>query len=127
MNDFIQQAQTIHKKFVQERDWEQFHTPKNLTMALSVEVSELMENFQWVSDSQASHISTPETQQNIKEEIADIFCYLVRLADVLDINIQEAFMEKMELNRKKYPIELAKGRMTKYTRLTQDSASFEIN
>ena len=77
------------KDFVDERDWEQFHTPKNLSMALSVEASELLEIFQWQKAEEYKN-ATEEQKEMIKDEIADIFYYLVRISDKLDINIEEA-------------------------------------
>ena len=100
------------KEFVDERDWEQFHTPKNLSMALSVEASELLEIFQWQKADEYKNANEKEKEM-IKEEIADIFYYLVRISEKLDINIEEAFLNKMKKNRKKYPKELVKGKAVK--------------
>jgi len=100
------------KDFVDERDWEQFHTPKNLSMALSVEASELLEIFQWQKAEEYKN-ATEEQKEMIKDEIADIFYYLVRISDKLDINIEEALLKKMKKNREKYPKELAKGKAIK--------------
>ena len=83
------------KDFVDERDWEQFHTPKNLSMALSVEASELLEIFQWQKAEEYKN-ATEEQKEMIKDEIADIFYYLVRISDKLDINIEEALLKKMK-------------------------------
>jgi len=100
------------KDFVDERDWEQFHTPKNLSMALSVEASELLEIFQWQKTEEYKN-ATEEQKEMIKDEIADIFYYLVRISDKLDINIEEALLKKMKKNREKYPKELVKGKAIK--------------
>ena len=89
------------KEFVDERDWDQFHTPKNLSMALSVEASELLEIFQWQKAEEYKN-ATEEQKEMIKDEIADIFYYLVRISDKLDINIEEALLKKMKKNREKY-------------------------
>ena len=86
------------KDFVDERDWEQFHTPKNLSMALSVEASELLEIFQWQKAEEYKN-ATEEQKEMIKDEIADIFYYLVRISDKLDINIEEALLKKMKKMR----------------------------
>jgi NTP pyrophosphatase (non-canonical NTP hydrolase) len=102
--------------FARERDWEQFHTPKNLSCALSVEVGELLEQFQWT----LSDISDPpdETKrERIADEIADVLIYAVRLADVLDIDPIAAADRKLEKNARRYPVDRAKGKATKYTEL----------
>ena len=101
------------KDFVNERDWEQFHNPKNLSMALSVEASELLEIFQWQKAEEYKNASE-EQKEMIKDEIADIFYYLIRISDKLDINIEEALIKKMQKNRKKYPKDLVKGKAVKY-------------
>ena len=101
------------KEFVDERDWEQFHTPKNLSMALSVEASELLEIFQWQKAEEYKH-ATDEQKEMIRDEIADIFYYLVRISDKLEINIEDALIKKMKKNREKYPKELVKGKTVKY-------------
>ena len=101
------------KDFVDERDWEQFHNPKNLSMALSVEASELLEIFQWQKAEEYKNASE-EQKEMIKGEIADIFYYLIRISDKLDINIEEALIKKMQKNRKKYPKDLVKGKAVKY-------------
>lgn len=103
-------------EFAGERDWDQFHSPKNLAMALSVEVAELVEHFQWLSIEEADEL-TPEQLQAVGEEIADVQYYLVRLADRLGIDIIEAAEAKMVKNRAKYPVEQARGSALKYTRL----------
>ena len=100
------------KDFVDERDWEQFHTPKNLSMALSVEASELLEIFQWQKAEEYKN-ATEEQREMIKDEIADIFYYLVRISDKLDINIEEALLNKMKKNKEKYPKESVKGKAIK--------------
>ena len=94
------------KDFSVERDWEKFHNPKNLSMALSVEVSELVEIFQWVNE-----------RNKIEEEIADIFNYLVKLVDILDIDLEKVSLEKIKINAKKYPVNKVKGRFIKYSNL----------
>ena len=86
------------RKFAKDRDWEQFHSPKNLSMALSVEVSELLEHFQWMPD-QASYALGDAKQQLVAYEIADVFIYLLRLCDQLDIDLISVTKEKMKINR----------------------------
>ena len=104
------------RKFAKERDWEQFHSPKNLSMALAVEIAELMEHFQWLTEEQSSNLDQ-RTLAKVKEEIGDIQIYLARLADQLDINPILAAKEKLQKNAEKYPIEKAKGSAKKSTDL----------
>jgi dCTP diphosphatase len=104
------------RTFASERDWDQFHSPKNLAMALSVEVSELMEHFQWLTEEQSSALP-PEKLQQVREEIGDVLIYLTRLADKLGINPMESAFDKIEVNRAKYPMDKAKGSAKKYTDL----------
>jgi NTP pyrophosphatase (non-canonical NTP hydrolase) len=104
------------RRFSAERDWDQFHTPKNLAMALSVEVSELLEHFQWLTAEQSVSLDT-DTRQQVREELADVLLYLVRLADRLDVDLLVAAKEKMVRNAEKYPVEKARGSSRKYTEL----------
>jgi NTP pyrophosphatase (non-canonical NTP hydrolase) len=96
------------RAFAAERDWEQFHSPKNLTMALMVEAAELMEHFQWLTETESDHL-TDETRQAVRDELADILLYLVRLSDRLDVDLREAALHKLEKNALKYPAELVRG------------------
>ena len=100
------------KEFVEERDWEQFLTPKNLSMALSVEASELLEIFQWQKEEEYKN-ATEKEKEMIKDEIADILYYLVRISEKLNINIEEALFNKMKKNREKYPKESVKEKAIK--------------
>ena len=103
--------------FASERNWDQFHTPKNLSMALSVEADELLEIFQWLTDEQSKQIVNNENEMAlVKQEIADVFIYLTRLADKLGVDIEKAVLDKIDQNEKKYPIELAKDNATKYNK-----------
>ena len=105
-------------KFARERDWEQFHTPKNLAMALGVEAAELMEIFQWMNDQKNNELvnnKNNETINKISDEIADILVYVIRLATILDINLPNAIDNKLIKNAKKYPVDLVKGSSKKYT------------
>jgi dCTP diphosphatase len=104
------------RKFAEERDWNQYHSPKNLAMALSVEVAELVEHFQWLTEDQ-SYINDLEKLEEIKHEIGDILIYLARLSDKLDIDPLAAAKEKMMVNERKYSVEKAKGNAKKYTEL----------
>jgi NTP pyrophosphatase (non-canonical NTP hydrolase) len=101
-------------QFAQERDWDQFHSPKNLSMALSVEASELMEEFLWLTEEQSRNL-TADKLSRVKDEIGDVLNYTLRLCSRLNIDPIAAVTDKIEMNRKKYPVELAKGCMKKYT------------
>ncbi|NGM86960.1 nucleotide pyrophosphohydrolase [Parapusillimonas sp. SGNA-6] len=98
------------EKFAAERDWAQFHSPKNLVMALTGEVGELTEIFQWMTEAESRNAGThPETSQAVKDELADVLLYLVRLGSVLGVDLNEAVQQKLQKNAKKYPIEKARG------------------
>ena len=114
--DFSNLAQKL-RKFAQERDWEQFHSPKNLSMALSVEVSELLEHFQWLTEDQSSGLEVDELAE-VAAEIADIQIYLTRLADQLGVDIEDAVTKKLEVNASKYPVTKAYGSALKSTKFT---------
>ncbi|MEC6824130.1 nucleotide pyrophosphohydrolase [Photobacterium piscicola] len=103
-------------EFAQQRNWDQFHTPKNLVMALSGEVGELIEIFQWLTPEQSQQLS-PEKKQHASEEIADVMMYLLRLADKCDINVLQACQEKIQQNAAKYPINKCYGSAKKYNEL----------
>lgn len=100
--------------FIDQRDWEQFHSPKNLAMALSVEVAEILEHFQWLTEKQSQTLP-PEKLVEIREEIGDVMIYLTELAEKLGIDPVEAAKAKLEINSKKYPASLVKGKAAKYT------------
>ena len=104
--------------FAAERDWQQFHTPKNLAMALAGECGELLELFQWLTpDESADVMNDPASAARVREEMADVFAYLLRLSTVLGVELEEALVAKIETNRLKYPVHLARGRSDKYTQL----------
>ncbi len=90
------------RRFADERDWERYHTPKNLAAALIVEAGELLEHFQWLTQEESLHLS-PEAKQEVAHEVADVLIYLTRLADRLGIDMLAAASEKMGINAKKYP------------------------
>ena len=96
------------RAFAEARDWDQFHSPKNLSMALMVEAAELMEHFQWLTEAQSAELS-PDGKQAVGEELADILLYLVRLSDKLGIDLHEAALRKLEKNALKYPAEQVRG------------------
>jgi len=104
------------REFAAERDWDQFHSPKNLAMALSAEAGELVETFQWLTEAQ-SRRPTPEALAAAGEEIADVLLYLVRLADKLGIDPVAAAQAKLVANAVKYPADKARGNAKKYTEL----------
>lgn len=109
----LKTIQELILKFAKERDWEQFHTPKNLTLALTGEVGELAEIVQWLSDEQIKNLKGDD-KIALEDEVADIFLYLCRLSQVLDIDLIQASLHKIKKNELKYPIEKAKGISTKY-------------
>jgi NTP pyrophosphatase (non-canonical NTP hydrolase) len=102
------------RAFAEARDWDQFHSPKNLSMALMVEVAELMEHFQWLTEAQSFDLAA-ENKSAVSEELADILLYLVRLSDKLEVNLLEAALHKLEKNAVKYPAELVRGSAKKYS------------
>ena len=104
------------REFADARDWEQFHSPKNLTMALSVEVAEIVEHFQWLTEEQSNKLPE-QTLDKVETELADTLLYLVRLADKLDIDLLDSARRKIEINEQKYPVEKARGNARKYTDL----------
>ena len=110
------------RKFAKERDWEQYHNPKNLATALSVEASELLEIFQWSNDSGFSEINDPKKRKKIEKEIADIFNYLLKLVDILNMDLEKEALEKIKENGEKYPIELFKGKSVKYSEFNDDKS-----
>jgi len=101
------------RAFAKERDWEQFHSPKNLAMALSVEVAEVVELFQWMTEEESVNL-TPDKLQKLKEEIGDVMIYLTKLADKFSIDPIEAARQKVEINERKYPAEVVRGKAKKY-------------
>lgn len=116
MPDSLHDLQTAQRAFAEARDWGQFHSPRNLAAALSVEASELLEHFQWLTDEQSRQLSDDKKAQ-VGSEIADVLLYLVQLCDKLGIDPIEAARQKMQVNAAKYPVDRAKGRITKYTEL----------
>jgi NTP pyrophosphatase (non-canonical NTP hydrolase) len=102
------------RAFAEARDWDQFHSPKNLSMALMVEVAELMEHFQWLTEAQSFDLAA-ENKNAVSEELADILLYLVRLSDKLGVDLLEAALYKLEKNAVKYPAEQVRGSAKKYS------------
>ena len=102
------------REFVEARDWDQFHSPKNLSMALIAESAELVEHFQWLTEEQSTNLSKNKLKE-VEEELADILIFLIRIADKLNIDLFDAARRKIELNEKKYPAEKVRGRAEKYS------------
>jgi len=115
----IKKIQKQLSDFADERDWNQFHNPKNLAMALSVEASELVEIFQWLTPEQAEEIMSTNESEHVKEEIADVMIYLIRLADKLNIDLEDVVVDKIVKNGEKYPVDTSKGSTTKRTTLKE--------
>jgi NTP pyrophosphatase (non-canonical NTP hydrolase) len=102
------------RKFAHDREWQQFHSPKNISMALIAEAAELIEHFQWLTEEQSWNLDG-DKHEAVRYEMADIFIYLIRLADLLQVDLVKSANEKILLNQKKYPIERVKGKHKKYT------------
>ena len=104
------------RQFAAEREWDRFHSPKNLAMALAVEAAELLERFQWVTEEDSRRLPPAELAR-VREEMADVLNYLVRLADKLDVDLLAAARDKIALNAQKYPVDKARGNAKKYSEL----------
>jgi len=104
-------------KFRDDREWEKFHTPKNLAISLSIESAELLECFQWKTDIEVSEMMQTEERIEIEDEIADVASYLLLLCESLDIDVYDAINKKIEKNNQKYPVNKSKGIATKYSKL----------
>ena len=115
MNDLTDLRDSL-RRFADERDWNRFHSPKNLASALSVEAAELLERFQWLTEDQSKALPPAELEK-VRQEMADVLNYLVRLADKLDVNLIDAARDKIALNAQKYPVEKARGSIKKYSEL----------
>jgi len=114
MSDSLAELRARINQFVKERDWDQFHSPKNLAMAMIVEAAELVEHFQW-DTLEESHQLDDEKREQVGQELADTFVYLLRIAEVTGIDLIEAANRKIDLNAQKYPVEKVKGSNKKYT------------
>ena len=114
--DVLRELRDALRAFAAERDWDQFHSPKNLAIALSVEAGELLERFQWLTEQESQRLS-PADRVRVEQELADVLLYLIRLADKLDVDLAVAAREKMKINAEKYPVEKARGKSKKYTEL----------
>lgn len=116
MTDSLRDLAQQLSRFAQERDWEQFHSPKNLASALTVEAAELLEHFQWLTEAQSRELP-PEKREAVGAEIADVLLYLIQLSTALDIDPIEAAQAKLKQNGLKYPASLARGNSKKYDEL----------
>ena len=114
--DALTELRDAMRRFAAEREWERFHTPKNLAMALSGEAGELIEHFQWLRAEESASLPAP-VREEVALEMADVLLYLVRLGDVLDIDLAEAARRKIAINAGRYPVERVRGRAVKYDRL----------
>jgi NTP pyrophosphatase (non-canonical NTP hydrolase) len=112
----LKTLQLALREFARERDWDKFHSPKNLAAALAVESAELLEHFQWLTDEQSRALSA-EKREAVAEEMSDVLFYLLQLGDKLQIDLLEAARRKLQINAGKYPVERARGRADKYTEL----------
>lgn len=120
MNDHLDldSIRAFQRKFSKARDWDEFHTPKNLSIALAVEAAELLEHFQWLTADESKRIAkNPAKVKAVSDEVSDILYYLIRLSDILEIDLEKSFWDKMRRNEAKYPVKLAKGNAKKHTEL----------
>ena len=117
MNE-LEEVKIRLRGFAAERDWDQYHSPKNLAMALIVEAAELVEHFQWLKEEESTALA-PSKLEEVRQELADIQIYLIRLADKLDIDLMSATDEKIKLNEQKYPAAKVRGSSRKYTEYTE--------
>jgi NTP pyrophosphatase (non-canonical NTP hydrolase) len=113
MSRNLDELQAAQRAFAQEREWGQFHTPKNLASALAVEAAELLEHFQWLTEEQSRTLPDDKRVQ-VGEEIADVLLYLLQLSDKLQINVMDAAWRKIGLNAQKYPVDRSRGSIRKY-------------
>ena len=114
--DNLERLRDQLRSFAAERDWDQFHSPKNLSAALAVEAAELLEIFQWLTEEQSRQLPA-DTLDSVKEEVADVLLYLIRISDKLGIDLIAAAQAKLLLNAKKYPVAMSRGTSAKYDKL----------
>jgi NTP pyrophosphatase (non-canonical NTP hydrolase) len=115
MQDSLNHLRERVNSFIEARDWAQFHSPKNLAMAMIVEAGEVVEHFQWMTEAESRQLDAT-TREQVGHELADTFVYLLRIAEVCGIDLIEATNQKIDINAKKYPIEKVKGSNAKYTK-----------
>jgi dCTP diphosphatase len=116
MDGALESLTAALRRFAAERDWDQFHSPKNLAAALTVEAAELLEHFQWLTEEQSSNLAA-DKRVAVGHELADVFLYLLQIADKLQIDLVAAAQQKLELNGSKYPVAQARGSSKKYSEL----------
>jgi dCTP diphosphatase len=116
MDAALETLTTALRRFAAERDWDQFHSPKNLAAALTVEAAELLEHFQWLTEEQSSNLAQ-DKRDAVGHELADVLLYLLQLSDKLQIDLVAAAQRKLELNASKYPVAQARGSSKKYSEL----------
>ncbi len=109
----FEEFQADIEQFVEDRNWKQYHAPKNLSMAISIESSELMEHFQWMDDEESRSIEDHEKLKEIEQEIADILIFVLNFCNQMGIDPAQAIEEKLQINREKFPVEESKGRAKK--------------
>jgi len=114
--DSLQDLRRALRAFAEERDWRQYHSPKNLAMALCGEIGELAEPFQWLTEEESKHLSGTQ-RQAVAQEMADVQLYLILLADALELDLLEEARNKMRINAERYPVAESRGRSVKYTEL----------
>jgi len=112
--DTLESLKARVNQFAEERDWEQFHSAKNLAMAMIVEAGEVVEHFQWMTEQESKNLEA-EKKEQVGQELSDTFVYLLRIAEVCGIDLIEAANKKIDLNAKKYPVDKVKGSNAKYT------------
>ena len=125
MTDALQPLAQRLEQFAQARDWQQFHSPKNLASALVVEAGELLEHFQWLTEEQSRNLES-DKKQAVAHEMADVLLYLVQLSSALGIDLMDAAQRKMEINAQKYPVEQARGSSKKYDELVSPAGSQDL-
>jgi dCTP diphosphatase len=114
----LRELQRALSDFAEQREWQHFHTPKNLAMALAGEAGEVLEIFQWLTPEQSQTVMRQDDQaRHVRAELADVFAYLLQLADVLDVDLVAALHDKIAVNDRRYPVNLARGNADKYDRL----------
>ena len=117
MSNDLKRITNMIDDFSNQRDWSQFHSPKNLAVSISIEANELLECFQWDNPPADELIKYPQRLQNVKSELADVLNYTLRMCSILDLDPIEIVSQKLQENAEKYPVRLSRGKSTKYTEL----------
>ncbi|MCX5693691.1 MAG: nucleotide pyrophosphohydrolase [Candidatus Omnitrophica bacterium] len=112
----LQEIKTRIKQFIKERDWEKYHSPKNISMSVAIEAAELMEHFQWLTiDESHKLLKNKKKRVEIEDELADVMIYVIDFCNLFGIDIEKSILNKLKKTAKKYPVRLVKGKMHKYT------------